>query len=87
MDTDGVSKRRKRRRKYSSPVGSRGESLNGTKEPEDKLVDDGDSLKDGVGETRLRRECPVPKPSGILGEILGFKSGSRRDSKGPNQPP
>lgn len=23
---------------------------------------------------RVRRECPVPKPRGRLGEILGFKS-------------
>ncbi|PQE13685.1 alpha-13-mannosyltransferase (Alg3) protein [Rutstroemia sp. NJR-2017a BVV2] len=27
--------------------------------------------------TRLqKRECPVPKPGGIVGEILGFKAGS-----------
>jgi cytochrome c oxidase assembly factor 2 len=25
---------------------------------------------------RTKRECPVPKPGGIVGEILGFKASS-----------
>lgn len=79
MDTEGVPKRRKRRRNCPNAARSGNEGLDGTKELDDRLIA-------GVEETQLRRECPVPKPSGILGEILGFKSDSR-DGKGPKQPP
>jgi len=31
-----------------------------------------------------KRECPIPKPRGVVGEILGFKSSSSgRGSKPP----
>jgi len=36
------------------------------------------------GKRELKRECPVPKPGGIVGEILGFKSST--GEKG-NKPP
>ncbi|KAI9813694.1 MAG: hypothetical protein M1832_006122 [Thelocarpon impressellum] len=45
---------------------------------------DGDALgEEGYGEgddaVELgRRECPVPKPRGLLGEVLGFRDGRRR---------
>lgn len=29
-----------------------------------------------------RRECPVPKPGGILGELLGFKTGGNERHQG-----
>ncbi|KAK3307075.1 uncharacterized protein B0T15DRAFT_492574 [Chaetomium strumarium] len=33
------------------------------------------------------RECPVPKPGGILGEWLGFNSGGRdKDAEGKTRP-
>ena len=39
----------------------------------------------GEGGKRIaKRECPVPKPPGILGEILGFRSSS---GEGKNRPP
>jgi cytochrome c oxidase assembly factor 2 len=46
-------------------------------------VEDGDM--EGKGEKRVvKRECPVPKPGGIVGEILGFKSSSgEKGSKPP----
>ncbi|KUJ16205.1 uncharacterized protein LY89DRAFT_545105, partial [Mollisia scopiformis] len=37
----------------------------------------GDEVEAGGEEHRVRkskRECPVPKPGGIVGKILGFKS-------------
>jgi cytochrome c oxidase assembly factor 2 len=34
---------------------------------------------------RSKRECPVPKPGGLVGEILGFK-GSSSDGKGSRPP-
>lgn len=46
-------------------------------------VEDGDM--EGKAEKRVvKRECPVPKPGGIVGEILGFKSSSgEKGSKPP----
>jgi cytochrome c oxidase assembly factor 2 len=36
------------------------------------------------GKRISKRECPVPKPGGIVGEILGFKSSSgEKGSKPP----
>jgi len=38
----------------------------------------------------VRRECPVPKPGGIIGETLGFKSarsGGRKADTNSEQPP
>ncbi|KAM3080655.1 hypothetical protein ACMFMG_005590 [Clarireedia jacksonii] len=38
--------------------------------------------------TRLqKRECPVPKPGGIVGEILGFKASSSGDGDGKGSKP
>jgi cytochrome c oxidase assembly factor 2 len=44
-----------------------------------------DGGMEGKGEKRVvKRECPVPKPGGIVGEILGFKSSSgEKGSKPP----
>lgn len=45
-----------------------------------------DGMEGGKRELKreLKRECPVPKPGGIVGEILGFKSST--GEKG-NKPP
>jgi cytochrome c oxidase assembly factor 2 len=46
---------------------------------------DVESEMEGEGGKRIaKRECPVPKPPGILGEILGFRSCS---GEGKNRPP
>ncbi|KAI1766226.1 hypothetical protein GGR53DRAFT_223972 [Hypoxylon sp. FL1150] len=40
-----------------------------------------------VGRTRRDRECPVPKPRGVIGELMGFNKSQEEDSKnkkGPN---
>ena len=37
------------------------------------------------GKRSMKRECPVPKPGGIVGEILGFKSSSG-EGKGSRPP-
>ncbi|KAN0096101.1 hypothetical protein V8E51_014906 [Hyaloscypha variabilis] len=43
-----------------------------------------DVEEEGEGEKRAKRECPVPKPGGIVGEILGFKASSgERGGKPP----
>jgi hypothetical protein len=34
-----------------------------------------------------RRECPVPKPGGLVGELLGFKPSSREEGSGKGERP
>jgi cytochrome c oxidase assembly factor 2 len=46
--------------------------------------DDSETL-DSRETRRSKRECPVPKPGGLVGEILGFK-GSSSDGKGSRPP-
>lgn len=36
----------------------------------------------GINEEGRRRECPVPKPGGLVGQIMGFKE---KESEGPRQ--
>lgn len=40
-------------------------------------------------ERMMRRECPIPKPGGKVGEMLGFKpsKGELEDGKGTSRPP
>jgi len=48
--------------------------------------DDGDSEETSpIGARRPKRECPIPKPGGLVGEILGFKE-SRGDGKRERPP-
>lgn len=39
------------------------------------IVQFGADVEDAPGSSSARRECPVPKPGGILGEWLGFHKG------------
>jgi cytochrome c oxidase assembly factor 2 len=57
---DGQPMRRRRKRKQiTEETGSEGE----TAEAYDALM----------AETKKTRECPVPKPGGLLGQVMGFK--------------
>ncbi|EKD18339.1 hypothetical protein MBM_03332 [Drepanopeziza brunnea f. sp. 'multigermtubi' MB_m1] len=76
-DGNPQSGRRRRKRKF----------------PIDEIRDDGASLKDGsateessddaedAGAKRGKRECPVPKPGGLVGAILGFGSSSSDEKR------
>ncbi|KAB5572012.1 hypothetical protein GE09DRAFT_652143 [Coniochaeta sp. 2T2.1] len=45
-----------------------------TETPEGNIVDFGSSIEDeGPQTAKTKRECPVPKPGGAVGELLGFK--------------
>jgi cytochrome c oxidase assembly factor 2 len=35
---------------------------------------------------KAKRECPAPKPGGVVGEMLGFKKSSN-DGEGASKPP
>jgi cytochrome c oxidase assembly factor 2 len=70
--------RRKRRKPAICGTDEEGES-------KDALVEEGEETEGMEGGKRqLKRECPVPKPGGLVGEILGFKSST--GEKG-NKPP
>jgi cytochrome c oxidase assembly factor 2 len=56
--------KRRRRRKCSDA----GEKENVAEESGDEV--------EGAGVRGNKRECPLPKPGGIVGEMLGFKSSS-----------
>lgn len=52
-----------------------------------------DNNSEDIGEImsakRMKRECPIPKPPGLVGEILGFKRSapeSSSDGKGGRPP-
>lgn len=43
---------------------------------EEGVVDESGDEVEGERLRKIKRECPVPKPPGIIGDILGFKSSS-----------
>lgn len=47
-----------------------------------------ESLRE-LKEKRTRRECPIPKPSGRVGEMLGFKptKGEIEEQRRSSRPP
>jgi cytochrome c oxidase assembly factor 2 len=50
------------------------------------IVDESADDMDDARNTKSMRECPVPKPGGLVGEILGFKGPSSSDGKGSRPP-
>lgn len=79
---DGTPIPRKRRRR---PVVCGNGATDGPAVEENSEVD-GDVEDEGLegGKRVVQRECPIPKPGGIMGEILGFKSST---GEGKNKPP
>jgi cytochrome c oxidase assembly factor 2 len=61
-------KRRRRRKQISEDAGSEGD-----------VAESYDAL---MAETKKKRECPVPKPGGLVGQVMGFKE---TESKKPSQ--
>jgi cytochrome c oxidase assembly factor 2 len=65
---DGRVQRRRRKRDVDGTTPTTGSASPAT--PSDELT----SLSE---EERPKRECPVPKPGGILGQIIGFRSAEK----------
>ncbi|KAH8678706.1 hypothetical protein BGZ60DRAFT_249137 [Tricladium varicosporioides] len=79
---DGATPRRRRRRRCE---GNKTEPLKDIAATEEG-GDDCEGSVETLGMLRKpKRECPVPKPRGLVGEILGFKSSST-DEKGSRPP-
>ncbi|KAF2432581.1 hypothetical protein EJ08DRAFT_574458, partial [Tothia fuscella] len=62
-NSDPTTRRRRRRKSQDSEEGTI---------VEDKVAQADDALLQLVKEDGRRRECPVPKPRGLVGQILGF---------------
>src|SRR4051794_26143813 len=80
MNPDATPKRRKRRKcvstSESAPAG-----CNEAKPVEEVPMDE-DTEDEDISVKRGRRECPVPKPGGIVGQILGFRNGQSTPTDG-----
>ena len=73
MAADGTIRRRRRRK----PVNTDNLAKEGSIEvdrPDAASLDGEDSIGEQTSGKRSRRECPIPKPSGRVGELLGFKN-------------
>ncbi|KAK0627127.1 hypothetical protein B0T14DRAFT_422338 [Immersiella caudata] len=70
---DGATRRRRKKRPETT------DTTNGVVQfPVTSNVDGDD---DSTGKAAAsKRECPVPKPSGMLGELLGFRKSAADDS-------
>jgi cytochrome c oxidase assembly factor 2 len=86
MNADGTARRRRRRKCVNIAETSK-ESSNETKIIEEAFTDDEDIAGEQTRGNRARRECPVPKPSGIVGQILGFKKEQNGGGNGKGSPP
>lgn len=63
---DGEPRRRRRRKQSAAPLDS------------DRSDDDDTTNINDMG--RPKRECPVPKPSGLIGQVMGFKPTEQRQN-------
>jgi cytochrome c oxidase assembly factor 2 len=73
MAADGTIKRRRRRKSASSDELAKGDS-NGTKQLDSASLNGENSIAKQASGKRSRRECPIPKPTGMVGELLGFRN-------------
>ncbi|KAH8602054.1 hypothetical protein B0O99DRAFT_605518 [Bisporella sp. PMI_857] len=78
---DGTPRKR-RRRMCVEKQGEVDQSLSGASQIEESS--DGVSLSPS-SPSMPKRECPVPKPGGIVGEIFGFRP-SKNDNTNPKPP-
>jgi cytochrome c oxidase assembly factor 2 len=83
---DGTPMPRKQRRRPAVCLNENNENENGEKDVLGSRAEEVEVEGEDMGgrEKLAKRECPVPKPPGILGEILGFKSST---GEGKNKPP
>ncbi|RDL30697.1 Uncharacterized protein BP5553_10042 [Venustampulla echinocandica] len=80
---DGTAPRRRRRRKCE---GEKSEPLKDKPSTEESSEDSEDTVETTMISKKHKRECPVPKPGGLVGNILGFQNSSS-DGNSPPRPP
>ncbi|CAG8980004.1 hypothetical protein HYALB_00005177 [Hymenoscyphus albidus] len=81
--SNGAPRRRRRRKCEGEKTEDTKDSLiEGREESGNGCEDEGSRIRTN----NSKRECPVPKPGGLVGEILGFKP-SKNEKEGPSRPP
>ncbi|CAD0111145.1 unnamed protein product [Aureobasidium uvarum] len=65
--SDGEPRRRRRRKQQSAP-------------PPDSDQQDDNDMGAMADMAPPKRECPVPKPSGLIGQVMGFKPQEQRQN-------
>ncbi|TVY40467.1 hypothetical protein LSUB1_G003293 [Lachnellula subtilissima] len=92
---DGQPRKRRRRRKCvgEGEAGEGGKNKGVVEERERAEEEDG-GLREGNSNSMSKRECPVPKPGGVVGTLLGFRKGggeggggSSNGEEGSSKPP
>ena len=73
MTADGTIKRRRRRKSLNTEDLAK-ESSNDVNQLDSASTYGADGIEEQTGGKRSRRECPIPKPGGRVGELLGFKN-------------
>ncbi len=69
-------RRRRRRRSEAAIEGQEPEGLAGKMSEQQ-----GETQEEEVLRKKSPHECPVPKPRGLIGEVLGFKDAEERVSR------
>ncbi|KAE8146232.1 hypothetical protein BDV25DRAFT_143894 [Aspergillus avenaceus] len=82
-DGQQVPRIRRRRRKDAEMLAPEGNALPQTQQPDEvstffQMEEEAERL------AKLGRECPVPKPGGVLGELLGFSGHSNSTTSNNN---
>lgn len=73
MAADGTIKRRRRRKSVNMEDLAK-EDSNEVNQLDAASRDGAYGMEEQTSGKRSRRECPIPKPSGRVGELLGFKN-------------
>lgn len=73
MAADGTIKRRRRRKSVNTEDLAK-KSSNEVNQLDAASLGGADGIEEQTSDKRPRRECPIPKPSGSVGELLGFKN-------------
>ena len=72
---DGTRRRRRRRRRTQREDSAA--NPDGDCEGVGELVDEAEEME---GRRKKAHECPVPKPGGMIGEVLGFRRPKEEES-------
>jgi cytochrome c oxidase assembly factor 2 len=73
LAADGTTKRRTRRKSVDMQDLAK-EGSSEVNQLDTDSIDGPDGIEEQTSGKRSRRECPIPKPSGRVGELLGFKN-------------
>lgn len=80
IDKDGKVVRRRMRRRCNNEEREGREVKTGNGKCEGALMEEEEMMGLQAGSELGKRECPVPKPGGVVGRLLGFQEGDRSTS-------